>query len=292
MVTAMQQHARYRLAVDVPLSPGAILTLEGNPAHYLATVLRLGVGDRIGLFNRTEGEWVAVITEIHKRAVVVQVEVCTRPVGEKVALTVCFAPIKGGRLETIIEKATELGASVLQPVITQRTIVDKVNLDRAYAIAREAAEQCERVDWPEIRQPVKLAALLASWPKEVSLIYGDESGGSGSVVEILAHPPSLRGGEADVAIQRPETAASGLPRFAGNDGGCANKWAILVGPEGGFTPEELALLTRIPAAIGVGLGPRILRADTAVITLCTLTLAAWGDWEQRPRFAPDDKRVS
>jgi len=157
-------------------------------------------------------------------------------------------------METIIEKATELGASVLQPVITARTIVDKVNLERADAIAREAAEQCERIDWPEIREPVKLMKLLGEWPANVPLMYGDESGESGSIT------------------------TSAVPATGRND------WAVLVGPEGGFTPEEFVALARVNAAKGVGLGPRILRADTAVITLCVATLMAWGDWDQRPRF--------
>ena len=250
----MTPKPRYRLAVDAPLAAGAGVVLEGNPAHYVANVLRLGIGDRLSLFNRGDGEWAAAIVEIRKRAVALQVQESLRPPAHAVGLTVCFAPIKGGRLETIIEKATELGASALQPVVTQRTIVDKVNLDRAYAIAREAAEQCERIDWPDIREPVKLTALLGAWPADTALIYGDESGASAAITEAL------------------RTAARPA------------QWAILVGPEGGFAPEEFALLGRTPGALGVGLGPRILRADTAVITLAALTLAAWGDWSHAPRF--------
>lgn len=211
-------------------------------------------GDRLSLFGRGQGEWEAVLGEIRKREVVLQVTQQTRPASAGTGLVVCFAPIKGGRLETIIEKATELGASVLQPVITHRTIVDKVNRERAEAIAREAAEQCERVDWPEIREPVKLLKLLGEWPETLPLIYGDESGESASITTLSA----------------PDTAQG---------------WAILVGPEGGFTPEEFEALQRAKAARGVGLGPRILRADTAVIALATLTLAAWGDWQERPRFS-------
>lgn len=249
----MHPKPRYRLSVTAPLTVGADVTLDGNPAHYLATVLRMGAGDVVAVFNRTQGEWLARIGEVRKRAVVLTVEQQLRaPAADMPQLTVCFAPIKGGRLETIIEKATELGASVLQPVITQRTIVDKVNLERAEAIAREAAEQCERTNWPEIREPVKLATLLGNWPADMPLIYGDESGASGSIASL------------DQKIGR--------------------AWAILAGPEGGFTPEEFALLKRLSAARGVSLGPRILRADTAVITLCALTFAAWGDWDQRPRF--------
>lgn len=249
-----------RLAVDAALEKGAQVTLHNNAAHYVSTVLRLNAGDSVALFNRTDGEWRASIASTRKKEVTLVVEECLRPGASQrppsargIDLIVCFAPIKGGRMETILEKATELGATVLQPVITARTIVDKVNLARAEAIAREAAEQCERIDWPEIREPVKLLNLLADWPSDLPLIYGDESGGSASISTLS---PWGRG----------------------------KAWAILVGPEGGFTPDEFAALARAKAAIGVGLGPRILRADTAVITLCALTMQAWGDWAERPRF--------
>ncbi len=247
---------RYRLAVEARLHQSIAVLLEGNAAHYLTHVLRLGVGEAIALFNREEGEWLARITQIRKREVMLAVEERLRAPEEKLGLTVCFAPIKGGRMETIIEKATELGASVLQPVITARTIVTKVNLERAEAIAREAAEQCERIDWPEIREPVKLLNLLGNWPSDVPLIYGDESGTSASVLELGA-------------------------------GAKPQQWAILAGPEGGFTPEEFAALKHLKAARGVSLGPRILRADTAVITLAVATLQRWGDWDRRPRFVAE-----
>ena len=254
---------RYRLAMDAALTAGANLTLRDNAAHYLTQVLRLAPGATVALFNRADGEWLARIAHVAKKEVTLVVESCLRPpCASGMQLMVCFAPIKGGRLETIIEKATELGASVLQPVITARTIVDKVNLVRAEAIAREAAEQCERIDWPEIREPVKLLPLLGDWPGDMPLIYGDESGKSASITTISdgmigireASPPPIR------------------------------NWAILTGPEGGFTPEEFAALARVKSAVGVGLGPRILRADTAVITLCVATLQLWGDWALAPRF--------
>ncbi len=244
---------RYRLAVDAALHAGAAVTLADNAAHYVTGVLRLKAGDTIALFNRMDGEWRVVIREVRKKQVVLVAQECTRPPSARgIHLTVCFAPIKGGRMETIIEKATELGASVLQPVITARTIVDKVNLQRAESLAREAAEQCERIDWPEIREPIKLQKLLGEWPQDVPLMYGDESGASESLLKLDAPIPE--------------------------------KWGILVGPEGGFTPEEFGWLGHVKAAVGVGLGPRILRADTAVITLCVATLMAWGDWAERPRF--------
>ena len=301
----MQQKPRHRLATDAPLRVGAEIILEGNQAHYLTTVLRLAVGDRLAMFNRTDGEWLVRITDIAKKKMTVTVVELLRPPSARgINLIICFAPIKGGRLETIIEKATELGASVLQPVITSRTIVDKVNIERANLIAREAAEQCERVDWPEIRPPVKLEKLLGDWPADVPLIYGDESGASGSIIDLMgASPPNPLAARLAMEgyAQTPQTVEekkselgeraisprSGAEQSpAGDLAEQTKKWAILVGPEGGFTPEEFALLKRINAAKGVGLGPRILRADTAVITLAALTLAAWGDWDQAPRFNP------
>lgn len=269
---------RHRLAVDAPLAAGATVTLEGNPAHYLSHVLRLKVGEAVAVFNRTDGEWQAEILEVRKKSVVLGVTQCLRPPSapNDFHLTVCFAPIKGGRLETIIEKATELGASVLQPVITARTIVDKVNIARADAIAREAAEQCERIDWPAIREPLTLAQLLDHWPADVPLLYGDETGGGVPITHLLRHP--REGGDL-VSSQAP--AAREIPAFAGMT---KNEWAVLTGPEGGFTAQERAQLKRLRAAVGVGLGPRILRADTAIISLCALTLAAWGDWHLSPRL--------
>ena len=286
------QKPRYRLAVDAALSQNTSVSLRNNAAHYLTTVLRLGVGDDIALFNRTDGEWRGRIVEVRKKEVVLVAEELLRsqrPLSARgdttnaaasFHLTVCFSPIKGGRMETIIEKTTELGAHVLQPVITSRTIVDKVNLERAESIAREAAEQCERIDWPEIREPVKLMKLLGEWPADVPLIYGDESGESGGVPQLVI--PALRRDPSSVSQQMDPGVASQTGMTA---------WAILVGPEGGFTPEEFAALARVKAARGVGLGPRILRADTAVITLCVATLMAWGDWAERPRFvAGGEKR--
>lgn len=274
----MNKKPRHRLATTLPLKAQAAVALEGNAAHYLTTVLRLGVGDAVMLFNRTDGEWLAHISDVKKRAVVLTAMQQLRPAQTGPDFMVCYAPIKGGRLETIIEKATELGAAVLQPVITQRTIVDKVNAERAESIAREAAEQCERTDWPEMRPPVKLAQLLGDWPADRLLVYGDETGEGMPIAELFS---SLRGGEADTAIQLPSLSKLDCFANARND---VMKWAILAGPEGGFTPEELALLKRCKSAVAVSLGPRILRADTAIITLAALTLSAWGDWHQPPRF--------
>jgi 16S rRNA (uracil1498-N3)-methyltransferase len=272
----MHPKPRQRLAIDHALHMGASVLLEGNPAHYLAHVLRAQAGEHVALFNRTDGEWLAQITEVKKKSVLLQLVAHVKPAQPGVDMWVAFAPIKGGRLETIIEKATELGAAQLHPVLTQRTIVDKVNAERAESIAREAAEQCERTDWPLIHTPQKLAQWLGHFPADRVLIYGDETGGGITVSDALNR----------VAPQLREPLAAGVsPQGEGGASPPSNvKWAILAGPEGGFTPEELAMLRHCKQAQGVSLGPRILRADTAIITLAAMTLAAWGDWHRAPRF--------
>lgn len=250
----MVHRPRHRLAIDQPLARNSRIELADNAAHYLTHVLRLKEGDRLSLFNARDGEWLAALHAVRKKHATLLIEAPLQTARPALDMWVCFAPVKGGRLETILEKATELGAGALQPVITARTIVDKVNLERADSIVREAAEQCERTDWPEIREPVKLLPLLANWPPDRPLLYGDESGASGPLAETLRTLES------------------------------AARWGVLTGPEGGFTAEEFAALRHVQAAYGVGLGPRILRADTAVITLCALTAEAWGDWHHAPHF--------
>ena len=249
----MANPPRYRLSITEPLNVGTSVTLTANAAHYIGTVLRLKTGDRLSLFNRVDGEFAATIEHVAKREVALRIGSQTRAPDAATGLTVCFVPIKGGRLETIIEKATELGADVIQPVLSARSVVDKINRERAELIAREAAEQCERVSWPEIREPVKLLNLLGDWPADKPLIYGDETGNSPAITTVLQMPPGAAG------------------------------WGILAGPEGGFTPDEFAILTKISSSKGVSLGPRILRADTAIITLAAITLMAWGDWDKPAR---------
>jgi 16S rRNA (uracil1498-N3)-methyltransferase len=287
----MNKKPRHRVATDQPLQPGGQAVLEGNAAHYLSHVLRLGEGDGVVLFNRQDGEWLAHIAQIQKKRLVLALRAQTRTHQPGPDFWVCFAPIKGGRLETIIEKATELGASLLQPVLTQRSIVDKVNTERAQSIAREAAEQCERIDWPEIREPLKLEKLLGSWPKDRLLVYGDETGAGISVTQlerVQCVGVSQAASESETRGSAAIAAKGGALVPPSSAEGVTKSWAILAGPEGGFTPEELAMLRHAKFATGVSLGPRILRADTAIITLSALTLAAWGDWHQPPRFEGTD----
>lgn len=229
-----------RLYVDQPLSEDAAILLQDKPAHYLANVLRLGEGAEVLLFDGRSGEWQAAIEAAHKKKLVLRVQRQTRPPEELPPLTLAFAPVKRAPLEWLVEKATELGVARLQPMITQRTVVERLNPERLFAIAIEAAEQCGRTRLPELLEPLKLDALLAAPPG--AILFADETGG------------------------QPLTQAA-QPGPA----------TILTGPEGGFTPEERDRILAA-GAIGVGLGPRILRAETAALAAVALYMAAAGDW--------------
>ncbi|HEY0011583.1 MAG TPA: 16S rRNA (uracil(1498)-N(3))-methyltransferase [Allosphingosinicella sp.] len=233
-----------RLFVEQALSEGASITLDGSPANYLANVLRLAPGAQVKLFDDRTGEWLAEITEAGRKRVTLAVTRHLRPREPVPDLWLLFAPIKRGRIDWLIEKATELGAARLVPVITQRTIVDRLNLDRLRAHAVEAAEQCERTALPELAEPQKLDRLLSAWPADRTLFFADEAGGD------------------------PFAPAPGAA-------------AILIGPEGGFTDAERAAVRALPQARPVSLGPRILRADTAAIAALSLWMAAAGDWNER-----------
>jgi 16S rRNA (uracil1498-N3)-methyltransferase len=253
-------HATHpRLYVPEPLASGLEVALNPSQSHYLAQVMRLKDGDHVRLFNGQDGEWIASIhlPSSRKQGVLCQCDTLHVPQRPSPDLMVCVAPPRGGRMESIFEKATELGARIIQPVRTRRSVVDRIHHEKALATLREAAEQSERLDIPELRPMVTLPELLATWNPDRTLIFGDESGESGFSLTSEARISSS------------------------NSTPC---WAILVGPEGGFTAEEHTLIRTNPAAIGVGLGPRILRVDTAVLTLCALTQSMLGDWQHRPRF--------
>jgi len=235
-----------RLFVETPLSAGMILTIDGGQAHYLSTVMRLKVGDMIALFDDVSGEWRAVIEQVGKRSVSVRAEERMREREAVPDLWLLAAPIKKGRIDWVAEKACELGIARWRPVITQRTIVDRLNLDRLRAHMIEAAEQCERTALPILDEPVKLAAMLRDWPADRALIFADEEGG-------VPMAQAVRPGPA----------------------------AILIGPEGGFTDDERAAIRAMPQAVGVSLGPRILRADTAMAASVALWMGLAGDWREQ-----------
>jgi len=233
-----------RLFVDLPLGPESAPVIDGSAAHYLLHVMRAKVGDPLLLFDNRSGEWLASVAEAGKRSLTVRIERQTRPLERVPDLWLCFAPVKKARLDWIIEKATELGIARLQPVITERTIVERVKRERLEAQIVEACEQCGRTALPELAEPVKLPQLLTSWPRDRALLFADEAGGA-------------------------PLAATAAPAPA----------AILTGPEGGFTDREREALLAAPAVRRIALGPRILRAETAAIAAVGIWMAAHGDWQ-------------
>jgi 16S rRNA (uracil1498-N3)-methyltransferase len=232
-----------RLFVDQPLADGMALALNGAQANYLGNVMRLRPGDPVRLFDDRSGEWLAEVADSAKRSITLRLTGKLRAREEVPDLWLLFAPIKKGPIDWLIEKATELGAARLQPVVTQRTVVDRLNLDRLRANMIEAAEQCDRTALPELAEPVKLPALLKNWGAARALLFADETGGAPI---------------ADIA--RPGPAA------------------ILIGPEGGFTSDERELIRATPGAVGISLGPRILRAETAAAAAISAWMSKAGDW--------------
>ena len=236
-----------RLFVKSPLRAGADIALEGPHAHYLANVLRLKLGDQVLVFNGLDGEWCARLAKVAKKKVELKAEHQTRPQEAGPDLHYLFAPIKRARVDYMAQKATEMGASLLQPVLTRRTVAERVKIDRLQANAVEAAEQCGILGVPDVAAPKKLEALLKDWDEDRRLIFADEAAASGSPLDVLA-------------AQKP------------------GPLAVLIGPEGGFDPEERAALLRLPFVIPVSLGPRIMRADTAGVACLALVNAVLGDW--------------
>jgi 16S rRNA (uracil1498-N3)-methyltransferase len=248
-----------RLFVVSDLVEDGIVALEKDQAHYLLKVMRLGKGAEVRLFNGRHGEWDAVIDEVMGKSVFLKAERQSRPQAETPQLTLLFAPLKKTRTDFIVEKATELGVSVLQPVITERTQAERVRTDRLAALATEAAEQTERLDLPEVCEPLKLGEALAAWDAAAPLYFADESG------DEAGRP---WGGEAGRAPMFAEVLRESSAQAAG----------ILIGPEGGFSPAERDLLRATAGVTPVGLGPRILRAETAAVSAITLFQALCGDW--------------
>lgn len=233
---------RIRLHVAGDLAPGASVTLDEGQAHYLRHVMRAGEGAAVRLFNGRHGEWRALLAFSGKRGAVAVCEAETRAQTPPPDLWLLFAPVKKTPGDYIAQKATELGVSVLQPVFTRRTIVDRMNLERLCANAVEAAEQSARLDVPEIRAPLKLAQALAMLEPARRLLFCDEAGGP--------------------AILDAARAAGPGP------------WAVLTGPEGGFDEAERAAIRALPQCVPASLGPRILRADTAALAALAILGAA------------------
>ncbi|CAA7627356.1 16S rRNA (uracil(1498)-N(3))-methyltransferase [Magnetospirillum sp. SS-4] len=240
---------RFRLFVPVPLETGVAVALDRDQTHYLASVMRAETGESVLLFNGRDGEWSARIASLAKSGAALVPEKATRPQEPEPDLWLLAAPLKRDRTDLVAEKAAELGVSRLWPVFTRRTNAGRVNTGRLRAHLIEASEQCERLSVPELAEPAALDKVLAGWPAGRTLLFLDEGGGGTPLAE----------------------AASGGPA------------ALLIGPEGGFDPSERRLLLSLPFVRPVGLGPRILRAETAAIAALAVWQAAAGDGRRGPR---------
>ncbi|WP_374546958.1 16S rRNA (uracil(1498)-N(3))-methyltransferase [Rhodoblastus sp.] len=239
----------HRLCVDAALHQGAQVELTREQANYLVNVLRLGQGARLLAFNGRDGEWRAALEPQGKKSVFLRLEERTRAQEGPPDLDYIFAPLKHARLDYMAQKAVEMGARRLRPALTRRTQASRVNLDRMRANVVEAAEQCGLLALAEVLPEERLEAILSDWPQDRLLIFCDEA------AEIADPLAALR------------AAGAGFAKFA-----------VLIGPEGGFDDSERALLARVAPVARLSLGPRVLRADTAAVAALALVQAALGDW--------------
>ncbi|MDJ0627876.1 MAG: 16S rRNA (uracil(1498)-N(3))-methyltransferase [Rhodobacter sp.] len=237
--------SKVRLYVDHPLGPGQSVPLSRDQAHYLFGVMRLGTGDALTVFNGRDGEFGATVAHVGKRAGELTVGGQTRPLQIPPDLWLLFAPIKKARTDFIVEKAAELGAARILPVQTDHTNSERIRRDRLQAHAIEAAEQCGGTFVPEVTDLQPLGTLLAGWPEDRQLLFCDET--------LVGARETLAGAQ-------------------------SGKWAILIGPEGGFSDAERDRLRALPFVRRISLGPRVLRADTAAVAALTLWQSTLGDW--------------
>ena len=252
-----------RLFVEAPLAAGGEVVLAAEPANYLVNVLRLDEGARLLVFNGRDGEWLAEIAQVRKRACTLRVVELARAQQGGPDLDYLFAPLKRARLDYMVQKATELGVARLRPVLTQRTIAERVNGERMRANVIEAAEQCGILRVPEVAEPMKLDKVLAGWDAGQ-----DRSEGVSQEGRYAGRRLILADEAAEVAS--PLAALAAIPR--------GTPLAVLIGPEGGFAPAERAALLSKPYVTPLSLGPRIMRADTAAVAVLALVNAALGDW--------------
>ncbi len=237
---------KIRLYLDQPLGPGQSLPLGRDQANYLFNVMRLSVGAAVTVFNGRDGAWRALVAQAGKRAGLLACEAQSAPQQNPPDLWLCFAPIKKARTDFIVEKAVEMGAARIVPMLTEFTNSERVRVDRLQAHAVEAAEQCGGTFVPEVAEPLKFQSLLDHWGAARQIMFCDET----------------QAGR-DVGIR---STSPGAP------------WAIFIGPEGGFSDAERARLHGLGHACPVALGPRILRADTAAVAAMTLWQTQLGDW--------------
>lgn len=240
--------AKIRLFVDQPLGAGQVIALNEAQAHYLFAVMRLGVGAAVLLFDGQNGEWRAEVVEAGKRKGLLVCVEQTAPLRMPPDLWLLFAPIKKARTDFIVEKATELGAARVMPVQTRFTNADRIKVEKLRIHAVEAAEQCGGTFVPQVDDVVPLEKLLATWPPTRRIMWCNEH-------------------------QAGQSSA-----FAGLCDAAPGPWAVLIGPEGGFSEAEQTRLAAMPQVVQASLGPRILRADTAAVAALTLWQAKLGDW--------------
>lgn len=236
-----------RLFVPHELGPGAAFDADRVQSHYLAHVLRMAEGAELLVFNGRDGEWSARVAAVAKKSVRLSVTEQTRPQPPLPDLVYAFAPLKAGRLDYLVQKAVEMGAGALQPVVTRHTQVAKPPMERIEANVIEAAEQCGVLAVPAVRPPLKLERLLAEWERDRRLIFCDE----------------------DAATDNPLPALQAIAE---------SRLGLLVGPEGGFSDDERRMLRALPFVTAIPLGPRILRADTAAVAALAVIQATLGDW--------------
>ena len=236
-----------RLYLDQPLAAGAEIALDRTQSNYLLNVLRMTDGAEILVFNGRDGEWRATVAKPTKKSAALAVSTLERPQPARSRLVYCFAPLKSGRLDYMVQKAVEMGAGVLQPVMTHHTQVPRINIERMAANAVEAAEQCGILSIPECREAVRFDALLADWDPDGRLVFCDE----------------------DAQTNNPLAALNALD---------SPPAGLMIGPEGGFSDAERAQLRALPFVTAIPLGPRILRADTAAVAALAVIQAAAGDW--------------
>ena len=246
-----------RLFVDTPLTVGAAIPLTRDHAHYLLGVLRRQPGDHVLVFNGRDGEWLAAVQTVGKRDARLDLVEQTRPQGQPCDLHYLFEPLKHARLDYMVQKAVEMGASRLQPVMTRHAQSERVNLERMRANTIEAAEQCGILHVPEVCQPATLTALLNDFDPARLLVFCDEDAEVKDPVAALT------------------AARDALPTKSA-------PLAVLIGPEGGFAEEERDAILRAPRVVRLALGPRILRADTADVAALALVQAVLGDWRSCP----------
>lgn len=248
---ARYRFRQVRLHVDADLSPGAPVALEKHQIHYLVSVMRLAPGAEILIFNGRDGEWTATLAEVSKKRGLLTVGTCLRAQTPASRLDYCFAPLKQARLDYMVQKATEMGAGRLRPVLTQHGQVTRINAERMSANVIEACEQCGVLSVPEVLDPEPLATFLDTWPSDNPdglILFCDEAAPTDDPLSILS-------------------ALAPCPL------------ALLIGPEGGFSGAERERLLAMPSVRAIPLGPRILRADTAAVAALALVQATLGDWQ-------------